>query len=361
MEERNWDMFDYIIESKEAVRNIVENQNDIFEDAINYCLDTDIDTIYILGSGTSYHAGLAAKTVLEKELHIKVMATYPMRFKDDEYVQSKNTLVIGISHAGRSSSTIAGLEKARNLGLKTIAMTAEHDRPIEQHADKTVFIEIGDEFAGPKTKGFIGSIATLALFGLKYGVKKGIITEEKKDELVERMLKTTDSIPEIANLAFEWYKANKEDLMKSRRMIVLGYENCLGAMMEGTLKICEAVRYSVVGYEMEEFMHGIYHGIDSETYLIYLASEGQYLNRCIRMRDYFEKERNAHNFMISSVKSLESNQNFIYDFVNDPYFEAMEYVIPLQVIARKLSMDLGIDCNISEDPNFHRKMESYTY
>ena len=50
-----------------------------------------------------------------------------------------------------------------------------------------------------------------------------------------------------------------------------------------------------------------------------------------------------------------------YNFINDPYFEAMEYVVPLQVIARKLSLDLGIDCNISSDPNFHRKMASYTY
>lgn len=358
---KNWDMYDYILESKQAVQDIVDNQEAIFKEAIDYCMG-DLDTIYILGSGTSYHAALCARNLLEKELGIKVIASYPIRFKDDELITSKNTLVIGISHAGRSSSTIMGLDKARSLGLKTIAMTAEHDRPINEHADHTVYIEIGPEYAGPKTKGFIGSIATIVLFGLQLGVKKGLITEEKKESLIERMLHTTNHIPDIAQKSWDWYKANKADLIKSRRMIIVGYENCLGAMMEGTLKICEAVRYSVTGYELEEFMHGIYHGIDSNTYMIYLASEGEYYERCIRMRDYFEKERHNHNYVITTNKSMQNNQkNFVYEFVNDPYFEAMEYVIPLQVIARKLSLDLGIDCNLSSDPNFHRKMASYTY
>lgn len=360
MSDKNWDMYDYILESKTAVQNIVDNQEAIFKEAVEYC-EGVLDTIYILGSGTSYHAALCARSILEKELKIKVNASYPIRFKDDEFVSSKNTLVIGVSHAGRSSSTIQGLDKAKELGLKTIAMTAERNRPINEHADKTVYIEIGDEFAGPKTKGFIGSIATIVLLGLNIGVAKGLISQERKEELTQRMLKTTNNIPDIAAKSWEWYKENKEDLMQSRRIIVIGYDNCLGAMMEGTLKISEAVRYSVIGYELEEFMHGIYHGIDENTYMIYLASQGQYLDRCIRMADYFAKERNSHNYIVSSEERLKDSKNFTYDFVNDPYFEAMEYVVPLQVIARKLSLDLGIDCNLSSDPNFHRKMESYTY
>lgn len=360
MNNKEWDMFEYILESKEAVNNIVNNEKNIFKEAVNYC-DGPIDTIYMLGSGTSYHAALCARSVLEKELNIKVNAMYPMRFKDDELIVGKNTLVIGVSHAGRSSSTISALDKARELGLKTIAMTAERNRPIINHADKTVYIEIGDEFAGPKTKGFIGSIVTLVLLGLSIGVSHGLLTNDKKKELIDRILKTTNNIPNIANKTVEWYERNKNDLIKSRRIIVLGYENCLGAMMEGTLKICEAVRYSVTGYEMEEFMHGIYHGIDSETYMISLASKGQYFDRCIRMNEYFINERGSHNYLITYDEKFNNDKNFVFNFVNDPYFEAMEYVVPLQVIARKLSLDLGIDCNLSSDPDFHRKMASYTY
>ena len=360
MNDVKWDMYQYILESKDAVEHIVKNEEEIFKEALEYC-NTKIDTIYIVGSGTSYHAAVAARSMLEKELNVKVIAMYPLRFRDDELVTSKNALVMGISHAGRSSSTIQALDKARELGLKTIALTAERDRPISEHADITVYIEIGDEFAGPKTKGFIGSIATLDLLGLNIGVKQGLVSKQRKQELIDRMLKTTNNIPDIAEKAWQWYKDNKEDLIKSRRIIVVGYETCLGALLEGTLKISEAVRYSVIGYEMEEFMHGIYHGIDENTYMIYLASKGQYFDRCIRMKKYFETERHNHNYIITYDENLKAKENFVYNFVNDPYFETMEYVVPLQVIARKLSLDLGIDCNISSDPDFHRKMASYTY
>ena len=216
MNDVKWDMYQYILESKDAVEHIVKNEDAIFKDALNYCRN-DIDTIYIVGSGTSYHAAVSARSMLEKELKIKVNAMYPLRFKDDELVTSKKALVIGISHAGRSSSTIQALDKARQLGLKTIALTAERNRPISDHADITVYIEIGDEFAGPKTKGFIGSIATLDLLGLNIGVKQGLVSISRKQELIERMLKTTNNIPDIAAKAWQWYKDNKEDLIKSRK------------------------------------------------------------------------------------------------------------------------------------------------
>ena len=113
--------------------------------------------------------------------------------------------------------------------------------------------------------------------------------------------------------------------------------------------------------EMEEFMHGVYHSIDQDTYLLYLGCPGKHYQRMVNMMKYFGERDHAHNYMVTSEKEQESKENFVYPFQNDPYFASMEYVVPLQVIARKLSLDLGIDCNISSDPNFHKKMGRYTY
>ncbi len=361
MGNRDWDMYEYILESGKAVRNIVENQDSIFGEALEYCKGKNIEQIYVLGSGTSYHASVAAKKVVEDKLGVKVINMFPMEFVDNEKVFNKNTLVIGISHAGRSTSTIRALDKAREMGMMTVAMTAEKDRPIVEHGDKTVYIAIGDEFAGPKTKGYIGSIATIALFGLKLAVQNGKITEAEKQDLESRMAATTDQIPDIAEKAWAWYRENAEELKKCRRLIVLGCESCMSAMLEGTLKIMEAVRYSVVGYELEEFMHGVYHSIDANTYMLYLGNPGKHYDRMVNMMKYFDRERQAHNYMVTSDQTQEKKENFVYPFKNDDYFASMEYVVPLQVIARKLSLDLGIDCNISSDPEFHKKMGSYTY
>ena len=69
----------------------------------------------------------------------------------------------------------------------------------------------------------------------------------------------------------------------------------------------------------------------------------------VNMMKYFGERDHAHNYMVTSEKEQESKENFVYPFQNDPYFASMEYVVPLQVIARKLSLDLGIDCNISSE------------
>ena len=356
-----FDMYDYILESKEAVRNIVAKQDEIFADALAYCEGKKIEQIYLLGSGTSYHAAVSAKKVMEDTLGVKVFHMYPMEFVDNEKVFNPNTLVIGVSQAGRSTSTLQAIEKAKAQGLMTMSVTAKPDVPVAQAADCNVLLAIGEELAGPKTKGYEGSIATLALLGLKLAVKAGKITESRQDELIDEMVRTSDQIPDIAAKAWEWYKSNSEDLKKCRRFIVLGYESCMGAMLEGTLKILEAVRYSVTGYELEEFMHGIYHAIDQDTYLIYLGSQGKHFERMERMMKYFADERGAHNYMITSERSVDDPGAFVYPFVNSEYFASMEYVVPMQVLARKLSLDLGIDCNIPSDPLFHKKMGSYTY
>lgn len=361
MENRDWDMYDYILESRDAVRHIVENQQEILAEALAYCQGKKIGQIYILGSGTSYHASLAAKKVVEDKLGLKVITMYPMEFVDNERVFDKDTLVIGISHAGRSTSTILALDKAREQGLMTVAMTAERERPIAEHGDCCVYIEIGDEFAGPKTKGYIGSIATIVLLGLNLALQRGTVTEEEKEAITAQMVETSDQIPDIAEKAWAWYRENAEELKRCRRLIVLGCESCMSAMMEGTLKILEAVRYSVTGYELEEFMHGVYHSIDSETYLLYLGKKGKHYERMARMMEYFGNEAGAHNFMVTSDQAQAGRKNFVYPFCDYGYFASMEYVVPLQVVARKLSLDLGIDCNISSDPDFHKKMGSYTY
>lgn len=361
MQIRDWDMYEYILESRAAVRNIVENQEDIFSSVLAYLKGKQVDQIYVLGSGTSYHAAASVKKLMEDVLGIQIIHMFPMEFVDNETVFNKHTLIIGVSHAGRSSSTIAALDKARAQGFMTIAMTAEKNRPLPSHADSTVYIEIGEEHAGPKTKGFIGSIATIALFGLKLAVQNRTITEEKKQEYERRMLAVSDNIPDIASKAWDWYKANARELKQCRRLIIIGYEACMGAMLEGTLKILEAVRYSVTGYELEEFMHGVYHSIDQDTYMLYLGCPGKHYSRLIRMMGYFDKEREAHNYLITSDKEQAGAASFVYPFSNDKYFATMEYVVPLQVLARKLSLDLGIDCNESSDPDFHKKMGSYTY
>ena len=94
-------MYSYICETPEVLRNIICNRKEITEQFTAYAKDKDIQQIYVLGSGTSYHAGLSAKNYLEELLGMKVFCMYPTQFERSEKVFNKHTLVIGMSQGGQ--------------------------------------------------------------------------------------------------------------------------------------------------------------------------------------------------------------------------------------------------------------------
>jgi glucosamine 6-phosphate synthetase-like amidotransferase/phosphosugar isomerase protein len=354
------DMYEYILESKNAVREIIRNRSAILRKAVDYFCANNIEQLYLIGSGTSYHASFAAKRFMEKTLKMPVHVSYPLVFKDIETVFNKNTLVIGSSHGGKSNSTLAGLDKARQSGLKTIASTVVHDSEIVKHADVVLYCELGEENTGPKTKGYFCAAVLHMLFALAAALRKGLITQDEEQGYIERIQKSTDNIPVIAGAADAWYKVHADELKKSKRIVVIGYENNIATYMEGTLKILEAVRYSVTGYELEEFMHGIYHSIWDDSFIFYIGAKGQYYPRLLKLKDYFE-QRTPHSFLFSGDTTQRNEKNCIAPFIDDGEFSFLEYIVPLQVIARRLSADLGIDCNVSSDADFHKKMGSYRF
>ena len=146
-------MFDYICETPAALTGIISRRKEITKDFVSRFKDVGIEQIYVIGSGTSYHAGLAAKLYLEELLGIKVFNMYPTQFAREEKVFNKNTLVIGMSQGGQSLSTVEGLDSARERGLHTAAVSENPTALIFEHADTSTKIEVGNEKCGAKTKG----------------------------------------------------------------------------------------------------------------------------------------------------------------------------------------------------------------
>ncbi|GMO56351.1 MAG: hypothetical protein Ta2D_01150 [Rickettsiales bacterium] len=351
-------IYDYIVESSTCISQIVNNHVEILKDAVDYFLNNDIEQVYFVGTGTSQHANIASRKIVEKLLKMPVYVIDGVEFCDTT-IYNKKTLVISSSHGGQSTSSIKGLEKAKNEGLKTISSTATHNSEITKYSDKVIYCEIGEEDAGPKTKGYQCAIVTNILFALEVATKKGNITAKEKQDYIARILKTSNNIPNIAKATDEWYKKSAAELLKCRRLVIIGYDNNIATYMEATLKILEAVRYSVTGYELDHFMHGIYHSIWEDDYMFYIGSKGAGYTKMLKMKKYFDDNRKSHNFIFTSDKNQNNDKNFIFDFIDDEELSFLEYIIPFQVITTRLSFDLGINANIPSDPYFHEKMGSY--
>jgi glucosamine 6-phosphate synthetase-like amidotransferase/phosphosugar isomerase protein len=349
------DILGYLYETDEYIKSIIANRVSIFKDAKEYFLQNKIEQIYLIGTGTSLHAHIASKRLMEELLKIPIYCEDAMIFNDYTNIYNKKTLIIASSHGGRSTSTINSLIKAKNLGCKTIVSTAIHNSEITKYADKVLYCEIGEENAGPKTKGYICAIVTNILFALS------LAKDINEQDYIDRILKTSANIPYLVDETKKWYIAHKNELIKSKRLILIGYDQNISTYMEGTLKILESVRYSVTGYELESFMHGIYHSIWRDDYMFYIGSKGKYFEKMLKMKQYFDKERQNHNFIFTGDKSLNNEKNFVANFIDDEYFCCLEYIVPFYTLVPLISKDLGIDANIPSDIEFHKKMGSYKF
>ena len=352
-------MYEYICESSCAMRHIQENAGKIFADFNARTRGSNFNEIILLGSGTSYNASLTAYDFLEYILGVSIKVYYPLWFVDHVRTIDPHSLVVGVSQAGRSSSTIEAINKAKKFGMTTVALTAGETSPLKNASDIFVKLDIGEENVGPKTKGYFGSVVELIYLGLYLAKAQDILGDIDFARYESELLNTTDSIKNIAESFNDWYGHNKEDLKTAKRVIVIGYDNNLGAMSEGSLKLLEALRCSVSCYELEEFMHGAYHSIDKNTYILALGNPSRHKERLLRLMKYLKTHKQAKVFLISDEES--EFKTFVYPFNNNEYFISLEYIVALQVLARKLSLDQGIDCCVSADPDFHKIMESYKY
>ena len=268
------DMYDYIMETPEAIREVIEKSKRNNEDCIQYVKNKKIGHIYLVASGTSYSAALSCINPIEKLMNIPVYAVYAMEFVDNTDIVEDNALVIGISQAGQSSSTIQALDKAKEMGCLTLACSAQKDVPITAHADSFLKIEV-EEDIGPKTKGYYCSVIAILMLFLE-------LSKENSEKWTSRILNTIDLIPNIAKATKQWYTSEKDSLKEFKNIIVIGYDKCIPAAIEGALKILETVQCCVRYYELEEFMHGIYHGIDKSTLILALGNQSRHLDRMIR-------------------------------------------------------------------------------
>lgn len=351
-------MYEYIQETPKVLQNILDGRKEYTKDFVANFVENKYEKVILIGSGTSYHGSLSTRAFIERTLKVPVDANYPLLYMNFNSVFNQKTLVIGTSQGGESKSTIQGLDYSRANGCFTVSLTEQGaESKVAQHSDMALKFNCGEkEYAGPKTKGYQAQMLNLILLALETGLALETITEEYYNSVIDRIQKTINNLDNVIKSSVEWYNRNREEFKIGKRMIVIGYGNNYGNVLEGRLKIEEAVRYGIEGYELEEFFHGIYHSIDEGVHIVYVAQKGQFQDRAVALRN-FMKDYTPHEFMIGNLES-DNPQDLSIDFVDDPEFCIFEYIIPLQIIAFFCSKDLGINANIPKIVGFHYIMGS---
>ncbi|WP_018131475.1 glutamine--fructose-6-phosphate transaminase (isomerizing) [Effusibacillus pohliae] len=303
-----------------------------------------IDRIHIVACGTSWHAGLVGKEVIEKLTRIPVDVEIASEYRYRDPILTENTLVIVISQSGETADTLAALRESKQRGARVLAITNVLGSSVNREADDTIITMAGPEIAVASTKAYTTQVVALYLFACYLAQERGsvgafqvpqILAELKKlPELAQKMLESAPSIEQFARRY-----ADKEDAF------FIGRGLDYAVALEGALKLKEISYIHAEAYAAGELKHGT----------LALITEGVPVIALVTQDDLYEKtvsnivEVKARDAYVLGV-AWEGDSS-IHKYVDEvitiprttPFLAPILSVIPLQLLAYYASVARGND------------------
>lgn len=329
MEEEIW-------QQPEILKYIVDNY--IAEDGyIILNAPTKIDKIVLVASGSSYHCARFAAEIFGIVSEIEARAIYSSEFLLKKIVpHDKNVLYIFISQSGETTDTLSALNKAKQLGMKTMCITNKENSTAWNTADYRINCHAGEEKSIASTKALTAQMLCLYLLALKFAQMKKIDVAKRMEELkklpqiIEDTLALTDKIKPFARF-----------LSKYTNIIIAADGISYALAKEACLKIKETSYINVMSHILGEFMHGHMAVLNNKkTVLVYLSSE-ELSYSTIKNLEKIKRDYNPPICMIgTSSDRIKSTFNVDLE-VEDDILKMFSNAVISQVLALKIAEKLN--------------------
>jgi len=214
-----------------------------------------LTSVKIAACGTSWHAGLAGKYMLENLARIPVDVDYASEFRYRDPVLSETDLIIVISQSGETADTIAAMREAKLSGCKILAICNVEGSMITREADGTILTHAGPEIGVASTKAFTSQMVALYLFALHLGQIRGKIDETHAKKLAQDLAELPLKIEQLLNDADSIEELSKE-FFRVQDFLYLGRGINFPVALEGALKLKEISYIHAEGYPAGEMKHG---------------------------------------------------------------------------------------------------------
>src|SRR5947207_178118 len=255
-------MLKEIYEQPRAVRDTVQGRvsldtGRVYLDEMNITPEEfkSFDRVLVAACGTSWHAGLAGKYMIEQLARVPVEVDYASEFRYRDPVMSERTLLLVISQSGETADTIAALREAKERGSKVLAICNVQGSMVTREADGTIMTHAGPEIGVASTKAFTAQMVALYLFAMYLGGLRGTLSEDEARrhaqqlaELpvkIEHLLSDSDGLEELAR---EFHRATD--------FLYLGRGINFPVVLQGALKLKELSYILADGYPAGEMKHG---------------------------------------------------------------------------------------------------------
>ena len=309
----------------------------------------------IVSCGTSWHAGLIGKQLIEHFCKIPVEVEYASEFRYRDPVIYSDDVVMAISQSGETADTLAAIELARKAGAFVFGVVNAVGSSIARNTDTGTYIHVGPEIGVASTKAFTGQVCVLTMLALTLGQAKGTIDPKEYkaviDELqqipekIERILTQNDRIAVLSKI-----------FTYAHNFLYLGRGWNYPVALEGALKLKEISYIHAEGYPAAEMKHGPIALIDQEMPVVFIATHHQLHEKIIsNMQEV--KSRNGRIIAIIT-EGDEVVKKMVSEYIEVPDTLAclapLLSVIPLQLLAYHVAVQKGL--NVDQPRNLAKSV-----
>lgn len=226
--------------------------------------------IIICACGTSWHAGLIGKYLIEEFTRIPVEVEYSSEFRYRNPVIDKDDIVIAISQSGETADTLAAIQLAKEKGAFVYGICNVVGSSIARATDSGSYLHVGPEIGVASTKAFTAQVTTLTLIALAIAKEKNTLSHEEISKIVDEMQLIPEKINETLQLNTR-IKLYSQIFTYARNFIYLGRGYNYPVALEGALKLKEISYIHAEGYPAAEMKHGPIALVDEEMPVVVIA------------------------------------------------------------------------------------------
>ena len=310
--------------------------------------------IYITACGTSWHAGLVGKHLIEEYARVPVHVEYASEFRYRNAIIDANTILIAISQSGETADTLAAIRKSKEHGAITLGICNVVGSSISRETDAGIFTHAGPEIGVASTKAFTAQLTILIMLALKIGRRKGVSRDRGK-ELV-RALRNIDKDVSTILQNIEEIKKVANATSSVNNYLYLGRGINFPVALEGALKLKEISYIHAEGYPAAEMKHGPIALIDKDMPVVFIAPQDDTFSKIMAN---IEEVKARGGIIITITDKVNSGIEKLSDFVLITP-QTHKYVFPitcsviLQILAYELAVKRG--CEIDQPRNLAKSV-----
>ena len=310
--------------------------------------------IYITACGSSWHAGLIGKNLLEEFAQIPVHVDYASEFRYREPIIDSDTVIIAISQSGETADTLAAIRKAKDLGALAVGICNVVGSTISRETDCGIYTHAGPEIGVASTKAFTAQVTVLFMLALHLGRNNGMSKGEcgrlakalsEMGEQVDNVLSQSDHILSVA-----------EETLEAENFLYLGRGLNFPVALEGALKLKEISYIHAEGYPAAEMKHGPIALIDEKMPVVFLAPHDKTFEKVLSNIQEV-KARNGKVITVTDRKTseLEKLSDHIIEVPSShPRTFSIVSSVPLQLLAYHLAVLRG--CDVDQPRNLAKSV-----